>query len=255
MSLSRRSTIVFPLVLLSALALLTFWINLVVQPPKPKLDGSSRHDADYVMSNFVTTQTDINGVLRYKLAAVEMTHFPDDDTTNLLRPRYTQFAVGKPYTQAEGLRGYVSSNGDEVQLVDNVKVTRQAFAEKGEMTVETNYLNIRPNEEFVSTKSLVVIKQAPKTVIYATGMIYEKKARTVTLLHKVRAHYENPRLQQSNIAKPDIENNQLKNSNVSKVKPVAKVKSATVPLQSPGTIDPNSTTSNTNNARIRRRYE
>ena len=102
MSLNKRSTIVFPLMLLSILALLTFWINHVVQPSKAKLDGSSRHDADYIMSNFVTTQTDINGDLRYKLAAVEMTHFPDDDTTNLQRPRYTQFAIGKAYTQAEG---------------------------------------------------------------------------------------------------------------------------------------------------------
>ena len=199
MSLSKSSTIVFPLALLSILALLTFWINHVVQPSKPKLDGSSRHDADYIMSNFVTTQTDINGDLRYKLAAVKMTHFPDDDTTNLQRPRYTQFAIGKAYTQAEGLRGYVASDGEEVQLVDNVKITRQAFAEKGEMTVETEYLYIRPNDGLASTKSPVVIRQAPKTVIYATGMIFEKKTRTVTLLHKVRAHYENPLLQKSAI--------------------------------------------------------
>ncbi len=241
MSLSKRSTIFFPLALLSILALLTFWINHVVQPSKPKLDGSSRHDADYIMSNFVTTQTDINGDLRYKLAAVEMTHFPDDDTTNLQRPRYTQFAIGKAYTQAEGLRGYVSSDGEEVQLVDNVKITRQAFAEKGEMTVETEYLNIRPNDELVSTKSPVILRQAPKTVIYATGMIYEKKTRTVTLLHKVRAHYENPLLQMSAI-KSD--------ANTSKTKTMNKAN----PTKVSNLRKPEPTISNTN-ARIRRRYE
>jgi lipopolysaccharide export system protein LptC len=172
---STRAAITFPLVLLILLALLTFWINRTVQPPLPKLDGSSRHDPDYIMSNFVTTQTDVNGDLRYKLAAVEMRHFPDDDTTELQRPRYTQFAIGKPYTEVQGLRGFVSSDGEEVQLFDDVKVTRQAFADKGEMTVETDYLNIRPNEDLVTTDRPVIIRQAPKTVIYATGMVYEKK--------------------------------------------------------------------------------
>ena len=241
MSLNKRSTIVFPLMLLSILALLTFWINHVVQPSKAKLDGSSRHDADYIMSNFITTQTDVNGDLRYKLAALEMMHFPDDDTTNLQRPRYTQFAIGKAYTQAEGLRGYVSSDGEEVQLIDNVKITRQAFAEKGEMTVETEYLNIRPNDELVSTKSPVIIRQAPKTVIYATGMIYEKKTRTVTLLHKVRAHYENPLLHKSAIKSV---------TNTNKTKTMNKVN----PTKVLNLKKPEPTISN-NDASIRRRYE
>ena len=239
MHLGTRSAIFFPLVLLLLLAVITFWINKTVQPPVPKIDGSSRHDPDYVMRNFVTTQTDVNGDLRYKLAAAEMRHFPDDDATELQRPRYTQFAVAKPYTQVEGLRGYVSSDGEEVQLVDNVKVTRQAFAGKGELTVETDYLNIRPNEELVTTESPVVIRQAPKTVIYATGMIYEKKKRTVTLLHKVRAHYERPY------------------ATAAKQKAVAQVKSKSQPeAESTGkSVAGKTDNSNTKSARIRRRYE
>jgi len=192
MRVVNRPAILFPLVLLAMLALLTFWINQVVQPIVPKLDGSGRHDPDYMMSNFVTTQTDINGALRYKLAATEMKHFPDDDTTELQRPRYTQFAIDKPYTQVEGLRGYMSSNGDKIELFDNVKITRQAFAGKGEMTVETSYLSILPKTEIVRTDRAVVIRQAPKTVVHATGMLYDKKKNTVSLLHKVRAHYERP---------------------------------------------------------------
>jgi lipopolysaccharide export system protein LptC len=190
----------------------------------------------------VTTQTDIKGDLRYKLAAVEMRHFPDDDTTELQRPRYTQFAIGKPYTQVEGLRGYVSSNGEEVRLVDNVKVTRQAFADKGEMTVETNYLKILPNQDLVTTESPVVIRQAPKTVIYATGMVYEKNKQTVTLLHKVRAHYEKPLAAKSK-AKPA----RAKQAKATKNKKTARQSAVKKPA--------NTQELNTNDARIRRRYE
>lgn len=197
-----RPTIFFPLGLVILLALITFWINLAVEQQGPKIDGSNRHDPDYTMNNFVNTQTDETGKLRYVLAATEMVHYPDDDSTVLQRPRFTQYTTNKPYTQIEALRGYVSSNGEEVELVDNVKVVRQAFEGKGEMQVLTEKLIILPNQDLVKTDSPVVIKQAPKTVITATGMIYDKKTQTVKLLHKVKVHYERPTAVKPKAVKP-----------------------------------------------------
>ncbi|PKO53568.1 MAG: LPS export ABC transporter periplasmic protein LptC [Betaproteobacteria bacterium HGW-Betaproteobacteria-20] len=250
MSANKHSIIIYPIVFLLVLAIFTAWINYAVQPPKAKPDGSSRHDPDYIMSNFVTTQTDINGALRYKLAAVEMKHFPDDDTTALQRPRFTQFAVGKPYTQVEGLHGLVSGNGEQIQLMDKVKVTRQAFADKGEMTVETEYLNILPNQDLVHTDKPVVIRQAPKTVIYATGMIYDKNKQTVTLLHKVRAHYERPATTAGGVKTPAGQKqtalNKPGNAKSGSVKPNA---------NKSNTVKSDTTKSNTTDTRIRRRYE
>jgi lipopolysaccharide export system protein LptC len=187
-----RSNIFFPLVLALLLAIITFWINLTVEQQGPKIDGSDRHDPDYIMNNFVNTQTDTTGKLRYVLAAAEMMHYPDDDSTVLQRPRFTQYTVDKPYTRIEGLRGYVSSNGEQVTLVDNVKVTRQAFEGKGEMQIATEKLVILPDQDIAKTDAPVVITQAPKTIIHATGMIYDKKHQTVQLLKRVKVHYERP---------------------------------------------------------------
>lgn len=262
MSMNARPAIIFPLLLLIMLAVLTYWINKTVQPQMPKIDGSSRHDPDYIMSNFVTTQTDINGELRYKLAAAEMRHFPDNDSTDLIRPRFTQFALDKPYTQVEGLRGHVSANGEQVELFDNVKVMRPAYAEKGEMTVDTDYLQIFPDQDLVRTDSPVIIRQAPNTIIYATGMVYEKKKQTVTLLHKVRAHYEKPLAKKTatitRTVKPDtakINTTQATTAKASKTKTEAishsvNNKAGTAKLAPAGSPKPN-----TNDARIRRRYE
>ncbi len=189
----NRHAIIFPLVLALMLALVTFWINQTVLEQGPKLDGSNRHDPDYMLGNFVTTQTDALGKLRYVLAAAEMMHYPDDDSTVLQRPRFTQYAVNKPYTQIQGLRGYVSSDGEEVEFVDNVKVVREATAEKGEMQLLTERLLIEPNKELATTSAAVTIKQAPKTVVKAVGMVFDKKNQTITLLNRVRVHYERPR--------------------------------------------------------------
>lgn len=197
-----RSALFFPLVLAVLLALLTFWINQTVEQQGPKIDGSNRHDPDYTMHNFVTTQTDASGKVRYILAATEMLHYPDDDSTVLQRPRFTQYTADKPYTQIEGLRGYISSNGEQVELVDNVKVVRQAFEGKGEMQLLTERLLILPKQDLVKTDAPVTIKQAPKTMITATGMIYDKKAQTMTLLNRVKVHYERPPNEQSSSVQP-----------------------------------------------------
>jgi lipopolysaccharide export system protein LptC len=188
----ERSAILLPLSLLALLALLTFWIDRVVQPAKPRPDGNSRHDPDYTMQNFSSARTDIDGNLRNQLAATEMRHYPDDDSTQLQRPRYTLYAKNRPYTQIEGQRGTVSKSGDNVQLMDHVIVVRGAFKDRGEMTVRTEFLDINVKENSAVTDKPVVITQAPKTVIHAIGMIYDKKNSTVRLLHKVRVHYERP---------------------------------------------------------------
>ncbi|HSR01590.1 MAG TPA: LPS export ABC transporter periplasmic protein LptC [Methylophilaceae bacterium] len=189
----NRTAIIFPLVLAGLMALLTFWIYRTVEQQGPKNNGSNRHDPDYIMKNFVTMQTDTDGKLRYMLAASKMTHYPDDDSTILELPKFTQYEVDKPYTKIKGKLANVSSNGEEIEVIDDVVVVRQATVDRGEMQVLTDKLVILPNEDLAKTDRPVVIKQAPKTVIHATGMIYDKNKKTLQLLKRVNAHYEKPK--------------------------------------------------------------
>jgi len=187
-----RSAIWFPLALLALLAALTFWIDRTVQPPQPRRDGSLRLDPDYTVNNFAMTKSDTNGNPLHALAAVSMMHYPDDDSTELARPRFTQFSALKPTIQIQAQRGLVSSNGDNVYFMDTVKVVRAATASKGELTILTEYLHIIPDQEIALTDRPVSILQAPHTVVTATGMVLNKKLRTVTLSQHVRVHYERP---------------------------------------------------------------
>lgn len=195
--MNGRSTIIFPLIVLGVLAFITFWISSTVKSNAPKIDGSNRHDVDYFVENFVTTKTDVHGNLRNMLAAVEMRHYPDDDTTELIRPRFTQYGDNKPYTQIEAQKGFVSANGEMVEFKGNVVIVRQAFAGRGEMRLTTDYLKVLPKTEFASTPSDVVITQAPKTVIHGTGMVYDKAQKDFTLQKRVRVHYEKPNTKSS----------------------------------------------------------
>lgn len=242
----NRQAILFPLILAAMLALLTFWINQAVVKNSPKMDGSNRHDHDYMLNNFYTTKMDTLGNLHYGLAATEMKHYPDDDSTVLQRPRFTQYTINKPYAQIVGLRGYVSSGGEEIQIVDNVKVTKPAFEGTGETQIITDKLTIYPNDEMAKTDSPVTITQFPKTEIHAVGMVINKKEQSLTLgttigksavkPARVHAHYERP----AKLTSPA-------QSKVNK-----KLTSATKPL-------PNKTTQSANASpqtkRVRRAYE
>lgn len=228
-----RHAIIFPLAVLVLLAAITLWIDRTVQAPENKINGSARHDPDYIVNNFVTTKTDINGNIQYVLAAVEMKHYPDDDSTHLTRPRLTQYANSKPYTQIESLEGLVSSDGETVQFIGNVKLVRQASRDRGEMTMRTQYLNVKPDTEVATTDRPVVITEAPKTVVHAVGMIYDKKKRTIQLLNKVRAHYEKPK-RAAQAGTPSARTTRpaaaaRPASNISPSKPTAKPTSSTSP--------------------------
>lgn len=188
----NRHAIIYPLVLAMLFALVTFWINQTVLEQGPKIDGSDRHDPDYIISDFVTTKTDASGKVIYVLNATEMKHFPDDDSTELAKPLFTQYRTDKPYTKVKSLRGTVAKDGELVNFYDDVKVTRQATPEKGEMVLTTQTLTVDPNKELVTTDDKVRITQAPKTVVTGEGLIYDKKAETYTLQKNVKVHYERP---------------------------------------------------------------
>ena len=188
--ISRTSPIWFPIIVLSVLAFITFWIDHTVKLKAAKIDGASRHDIDYFLENFVTTRTDSKGNVKHILAAVQMQHYPDDDSTELVRPRFTQYGESRPYTQIEGQKGFVSANGKVVEFKGNVVITRQAYAGRGEMRVLTDYIKILPDEEKASTENQVTIIQGGTKVV-AQGMTYDKSTEDLTLNSRVKGHFEN----------------------------------------------------------------
>ena len=58
--------------------------------------------------------------------------------------------------------------------------------------MRTQYLRVVPDTEVATTDRPVTITEGPKSVVHAVGMVYDKKKRTIQLLNRVRAHYEQP---------------------------------------------------------------
>jgi lipopolysaccharide export system protein LptC len=140
------------------------------------------------MENFSATNLNMQGQPDFILAAKKLLHYPDDDSTTVDEPRITMLSPGQPKIHATAEHGTVSSKGDEVFLRDNVNVLREASAQQGQMTLQTQYLHILPYQDLADTDRAVTIVDT-HSIVHATGMEMNNKTRTLKLLSQVKSEY------------------------------------------------------------------
>ncbi len=206
----NRFSVLFPILFAAILAFISYWVQVSVENESEKRGNKLSNSPDYFLTNFKTTQTESDGSIRFILLANEMVHFTKDDTTRLKKPLFISYKNNLPSSQIEGGVGLVSSDGEEVQIIDNVKVARLETETKPKMELFTDQLTVLPHKDQAFTKRPVRITQDPKTVVNAIGMKYDKKNGIITLLEKVRVHYEKPAKKTNLNAHPIIQNKNLK---------------------------------------------
>ena len=185
-----RLTQLFPVVLLAILAGLTFWVNEAVQPVN-KGTQSARHDPDFIIDNIVAHRMDVNGNIKHTLYADRMTHYPDDDTTDLLSPRLVNNASrGAPMT-ITSKTGKVSSGGEHVYFETDVRATRAAYGKQSELVLETSFLHVTPDENVARTDRPVTITDA-HTVARAIGLELNSDTRIIKFLSEFKGTYHDP---------------------------------------------------------------
>jgi lipopolysaccharide export system protein LptC len=185
----QRLTAWFPVLLLAMVAAVTVWLDRQVQPPETSGNGKARHDPDYIAENFTVTRIGPDGAVRYKMDARRMQHYPDDDTTDLEAPHVINFRQGGVTMTATSRTAKLSSNGDNVYMQDDVRLTRSPYAEHSEMTMLTSWLHVIPDDGLAKTDKPVRIQDA-STLITADGLEFDNKSRILQLLSNVKGRYE-----------------------------------------------------------------
>ena len=176
-----RTASLFPLVMLLALAALTFWLNRVIQGDHAR--GPQRHDPDYWVERCEVRRFDIEGKLQHTLVAEKLLHYPDDDTTVVTAPHITYHR--QPPSEVSARMAYVGRDGKEIDLVDDVRVIRHgALGESPPTLLETRTLKVFPDEERGSTDDAVVISQ-DKSVIHGTGLDIDNRSGITVLRSRV----------------------------------------------------------------------
>ncbi|MBI3373451.1 MAG: LPS export ABC transporter periplasmic protein LptC [Betaproteobacteria bacterium] len=182
------ATRLFPLTLMLALALLTFWLERTVREEEihPSL---RRHDPDYIIDNLRSVSYDGRGAIESTLSARKMVHYPDDDSTELSNPRVVETKRDKPRTTISALRGALSQNGEEVFLYDKVLLLREATRARPEVRVETDALHfVRPRSLARSDNDVRVLEES--RMLSGRGLEYDMDAGRMALHERVRGQFE-----------------------------------------------------------------
>ena len=171
-----------PVLLLGALAGLTYWLNTQVRLAAPPFDGSGRHDPDIFVENFKAVNLDEDGRVREALVANRAEHFPDDDTTVFDAPAITFTDPGKPRLDVTADHATVTGDRENVYFQGHVKAIREASTAENEkpdgpITVTSEFLHVFPNEDRIVTDRAVTIAD-PRGTINAIGLELDNKART-----------------------------------------------------------------------------
>lgn len=174
-----HSANLLPLILLTLLAALTFWLERA-----SRVDGNGndkmRHDPDFVVDNFTLRRFKLDGSLQHSLIAKKMLHYPDDDSTSVIDPALTFFGHAQP-TRLSAQQARISKDGKQVRLSRDVRVVREASAEHPELLVTTAEMVVYPDDEIARSSVPVSITQG-RSVIIGSGMEVDNRTNTYTLM-------------------------------------------------------------------------
>jgi len=184
-----RLTTALPLMLVGMLVAFTFWLDQVAQPAARGGVGASRHDPDYIVDGLAAMRMNETGAASYTLSAAKMMHYPDDDTTLLTTPRFVSLGAARAPVTITASQAVVSSNGTHVYFQDDVRVTRAAYGESGELVMRTAFLHVIPDDNLAKTDRTVTITDAATTVT-AVGLELNNETRVIKLLSRVRGTYD-----------------------------------------------------------------
>lgn len=182
----------FPIVLLAVLAGLTFWLDRIVQPPTRASNQTIKHDPDYIVDGLSAVRMDPEGRVQHTLRARKMTHFPDDDVTELVEPRFITYSEDHSPIIVTSRNAHMSGNGENVYFENAVRVVRAADEKESELVLETDYLHVIPDANIARTDRPVVIHNASGSVS-ASGLELNSETRILNLQGRVKSTFEPPR--------------------------------------------------------------
>lgn len=182
----------FPIVLLTILAGLTFWLQSAVDTGDVINDGKFRHDPDAMAENFVVRRFDDTGRVKYRLSAPYMVHFPDDDTSELKSPTLIAYRPEQPEITITADNAKVTSRGEVAFLWDNVKLSRAATASRPVLIARSPDLTVQTEAGYAFTNSPVEIREGQSWVT-GVGAQIDQNASTFVLQSQVKGQYLRPR--------------------------------------------------------------
>lgn len=178
--------------LAAGLALASLWIVEVMRTrTEQSLPRPARTAPDYYVDGFRFVQMAENGQPSYTVSGEKLTHFPADDSAEIIRPVVRNLDAGKPAMSIVADRARSVEGNTKVHLHGNVRAERPATAQQERLLITSEYMLALPNEDIVKTDKPVTIRLG-QSVIKGAGATANNATRQVEVTGNVRGTYIAP---------------------------------------------------------------
>ena len=185
LSLFRRRR--FSLILVLLAVILAWWLARgpedLLFSPKPLL----RHEPDYFLEDFSLMVAGDDGLPRYQMFGVSMTHYPDTDSAVLEQPRLEIVSADGRRWVVTAKQAETEKNGGFVRLQGEVSIQSEGDGASG-LRLETEALNVNLEEEYAVSDESVIISQS-FGVTRGEGLRINFRQRHLYLKSRVRGEY------------------------------------------------------------------
>lgn len=175
---------ILPIGVVALLAALTFWLDYATNPEDPGHKAQKRHDPDFVIGQVHVRRFDASGALKQALIADTITHYPDDNTTDIAKPQMTYYN-GEKATQIFSNTAKASDDNKKIVLLGDVRLVKPAYLETPETTLRTQTMTVFPDDDIAQGTSRVTITRGP-SVVSGDVMYYNGKSEVSVLSGRVK---------------------------------------------------------------------
>lgn len=174
---------------LSVMALLAVgsaWLLNEISPGSSVIKKQAPHQPDYYMENFKSMIMDKDGLPKNLLSAEYLAHYPDDETTELIRPWLEVKRKDGDPVHIIADKGWVTEDNKVILLSGKVTLWQNDAEGKRKLEIVTNDVRILADQEYAETDKPSTLT-GNDTVVKATGVRAYLKEGRLELLHNVHA--------------------------------------------------------------------
>lgn len=182
-------TAAFPIGLMTLLAALSYWLNIVATAEPVDIGGRFRHDPDTIILNFDAISYDEAGNRKAGLQGAQLMHFPDDESSVIQKPLLRRFSLSTAASTVNANQAIVNSDGSEVDLTGEVKAVRPAQGGKPALTLTAPHMHVLVDEERARTPGFARIQQG-SSWISGTGFEADNVTQTFKFHSNVTGSYK-----------------------------------------------------------------
>ena len=172
------------ILILLAVTVISTWVLYRINLESVLSGVNTANTPDYFMEDFTTLAMNEAGNPDYKLYGIYMAHYPDSDTTEILKPSIDFLSTGKPTMHVIADKGWLTANNEVVLLNGNVEFTQKDEAGEPLMQITTDKARVLIDQNYVETDQYTKIVTR-RTSITGTGMLADLKTGKLSVLNDV----------------------------------------------------------------------